>query len=392
MALGPVHRRAALDAAEHPPHGIRGQGWPAELSALPRARASRRSPGHRCAHCEMPRNRRRLGSGVSRRQTRWNALDRGQGTRCLRCRGTSHRAHRRQSRHHGPQGARRARAVPRARARSPHHEPAERCRRTGFPGGSREGYRAGFCGALQGAHSCAQPNAAAAQQGELEWRRFGKHRRVDAGAVRHASQIDRQGARGPPPAEGGGNHQSGSERAWNQRREVWSSVDRHRQGRIELEHVGHRRGAGGPAADVGGKGRADGQAPTAERLRLTGDRRVSDDAARGDRLPHVPCGRRSVDHRSAGAMGHLGWQRIRRARGVTIHGADAQIPSATSSAQTRKPSSLLGPNVVTMATSAASLPLAIKNRPMRRVLLRGSNVCHAPPRYASNHAAKSPGG
>lgn len=52
----------------------------------------------------------------------------------------------------------------------------------------------------------------------------------------------------------------------------------------------------------------------------------------------------------------------------------------TSSVQTRKPSSLFGPKVVTMATSAASRPRAISTRPMRGVLLRGSNVYQRPPR------------
>ena len=37
---------------------------------------------------------------------------------------------------------------------------------------------------------------------------------------------------------------------------------------------------------------------------------------------------------------------------------------------------VLGPNVVVMATSAASRPRAISTRPMRGTLLRGSNVCH----------------
>ena len=63
-----------------------------------------------------------------------------------------------------------------------------------------------------------------------------------------------------------------------------------------------------------------------------------------------------------------------------------------SSVQTRKLSSVLGPNVVAIATSDASRPRAIRMRPMRGTLLRGSNMCQRPPIQASNHAAKSPGG
>jgi hypothetical protein len=52
----------------------------------------------------------------------------------------------------------------------------------------------------------------------------------------------------------------------------------------------------------------------------------------------------------------------------------------------------LGPNVIAIATSAASRPRAISTRPMRGVLLRGSKVCQRPSSQTSTHAAKSPGG
>jgi hypothetical protein len=66
--------------------------------------------------------------------------------------------------------------------------------------------------------------------------------------------------------------------------------------------------------------------------------------------------------------------------------------SVISSVHTRNPSSVLGPNVVVIATSAASRPRAIKTLPMRGTLFRGSKVCQRPPTKASNQAAKSPGG
>ena len=53
-------------------------------------------------------------------------------------------------------------------------------------------------------------------------------------------------------------------------------------------------------------------------------------------------------------------------------------PSGISSVQTLKLSSVLGPNVVAIATSHASRPRAIRTRPMRRTLLRGSNICQRP--------------
>ena len=52
----------------------------------------------------------------------------------------------------------------------------------------------------------------------------------------------------------------------------------------------------------------------------------------------------------------------------------------TSSVQTLKLVSVLGPNVWAMGTSAASRPWPIRMRPMRGVLLRASKVYQRPPR------------
>src|ERR1019366_1721124 len=89
----------------------------------------------------------------------------------------------------------------------------------------------------------------------------------------------------------------------------------------------------------------------------------------------------------------------RRAATRTTSGSGFQWPDpthampharpVTSSVHTRKLSRVLGPNVVVMATSAASRPRAINTRPIRGTLFRGSNMYHWPPRYASNHPAKS---
>ena len=54
--------------------------------------------------------------------------------------------------------------------------------------------------------------------------------------------------------------------------------------------------------------------------------------------------------------------------------------SVTSSVTTLKPASVQGPNEVTIATSVASRPRAIRMRPMRGVLWRASNVYQRPPR------------
>ena len=65
--------------------------------------------------------------------------------------------------------------------------------------------------------------------------------------------------------------------------------------------------------------------------------------------------------------------------------------AGTSSVQTLKLASVLGPKVLLSATSAASRPRAISTRPMRGVLLRASKVYQRPSRNTSNQAAKSIG-
>src|SRR5260370_29716706 len=52
----------------------------------------------------------------------------------------------------------------------------------------------------------------------------------------------------------------------------------------------------------------------------------------------------------------------------------------TSSAQTRNPDKVPGPKVWVRGASAASRPCAMRTRPIRGALLRGSNVCQRPPR------------
>ena len=55
---------------------------------------------------------------------------------------------------------------------------------------------------------------------------------------------------------------------------------------------------------------------------------------------------------------------------------DYRPPALTSSVQTLKLFSVLGPNVLLIATSVASRPRAIKTRPIRGTLFRASKVCH----------------
>ena len=71
--------------------------------------------------------------------------------------------------------------------------------------------------------------------------------------------------------------------------------------------------------------------------------------------------------------------------------AQRNQPAATSSVHTLKLVNVLAPNALLSATSAASRPRAISTLPMRGMLLRASKVCHCPPRYTSNQAAKSIG-
>jgi hypothetical protein len=58
----------------------------------------------------------------------------------------------------------------------------------------------------------------------------------------------------------------------------------------------------------------------------------------------------------------------------------AGAADVTSSVITLKPASVHGPNEVTIATSVASRPRAIKMRPIRGLLWRASNVYQRPPR------------
>ena len=62
------------------------------------------------------------------------------------------------------------------------------------------------------------------------------------------------------------------------------------------------------------------------------------------------------------------------------HHALVGAADVTSSVITLKPASVQGPKEVTIATSVASRPRAIRMRPMRGTLLRGSKVYQRPPR------------
>ncbi len=57
-----------------------------------------------------------------------------------------------------------------------------------------------------------------------------------------------------------------------------------------------------------------------------------------------------------------------------------RTPHSISSVHTLKFTSVLGPKVWVIGTSAASRPCAISTRPIRGSLLRGSNMCQRPPR------------
>jgi hypothetical protein len=58
----------------------------------------------------------------------------------------------------------------------------------------------------------------------------------------------------------------------------------------------------------------------------------------------------------------------------------AQTRGYISSVQTRKPDRTPGPKICVRGTSAASRPWAMRMRPLRTSLLRGSNACQRPPR------------
>src|SRR5580693_5905907 len=112
-------------------------------------------------------------------------------------------------------------------------------------------------------------------------------------------------------------------------------------------------------------------------------------ANRGELEPTSDTSRRDFRDRR-----HCFWcihQRATSDGSFTMTSTEAYSAVVTSSVQTLKLTSVLGPNVVAMATSIASRPLAISTRPIRGTLFRASKVYQRPPRYASNQAAKSIG-
>ena len=66
--------------------------------------------------------------------------------------------------------------------------------------------------------------------------------------------------------------------------------------------------------------------------------------------------------------------------GSATNAAAHRPAPSTSSVQTLKLFRVLGPNVLLIATSAASRPRAISTRPIRGTLLRASKVYQRPPR------------
>jgi len=82
----------------------------------------------------------------------------------------------------------------------------------------------------------------------------------------------------------------------------------------------------------------------------------------------IPLGKEAISQKAAAFR-----------RGLAVDAAYARI-YATSSVQTLKPTSVLGPKVWVIDTSAASRPEAISTRPMRGSLCRASNVYQLPPR------------
>src|SRR5215475_15178571 len=65
---------------------------------------------------------------------------------------------------------------------------------------------------------------------------------------------------------------------------------------------------------------------------------------------------------------------------LVMQPANQGVFERTSSVITLKAASVHGPNEVTIATSVASRPRAIRMRPMRGLLWRASNVYQRPPR------------
>jgi hypothetical protein len=75
------------------------------------------------------------------------------------------------------------------------------------------------------------------------------------------------------------------------------------------------------------------------------------------------------------------WRMVAKELSLYHSQSDAlSVQLVISSVQTLKLTRVLGPNVVAMATSMASRPLAISTRPIRGMLLRASKVYQRPPR------------
>jgi hypothetical protein len=145
----------------------------------------------------------------------------------------------------------------------------------------------------------------------------------------------------------------------------------------------HRLPRGDRGRDPGGRG-ADGRDAHLRRpLRRPGRR--------------MPVGR----YRVAFARRHgkrLGARRGGTCPAPQVGDAGRQFPAQggrpsdpTASVQTRKPVMTCAPKVRVSGTSAASRPLAIRIRPMRREVLRGPDTHHRPSGYTSMQAAKSIG-
>ena len=81
-----------------------------------------------------------------------------------------------------------------------------------------------------------------------------------------------------------------------------------------------------------------------------------------------------------GGDGKRSRERCVKAGRTRGHRHAVSATSGTSSVTTLKSASVQGPNEVTIATSVASRPRAIRMRPRRGTLLRGSKICQRPPR------------
>src|ERR1700758_5620847 len=95
-------------------------------------------------------------------------------------------------------------------------------------------------------------------------------------------------------------------------------------------------------------------------------------AATGD---YVSVGRRGVDPQC-----QIVWQNRRLMLRQKMPWTAEYHSGGTSSAQTRNPDKFAGPNVLVRGTSEASRPCAIRIRPIRGALLRGSKAYQRSPR------------